>query len=158
MLQWAEYAKAYQENKDVPLVLVKEFVTKNMGSWTTTLNGTEVEAVTLYGRGLVPVKQACTIYDIAFSYGTDNTFDLTYQGNTLSIRTNSNLGKLNDSEYKLTTAIYNKDNINYIAIKDLEYLLNLQPVIDEILEETSEEIIEETEESEVLEDHTSSEY
>ncbi|MGL4736078.1 MAG: M14 family zinc carboxypeptidase [Cellulosilyticaceae bacterium] len=137
-LGWWEYAKIWKDNKDVPLKMCQEIIKINTGKWQGEVKGGAVQAPTVFGRTILPIKEISNIMDVKVTYLSESQQLHLSKGNVvLKVKVGDLTGTLNEEQIMLPIPIYQKNGTTYIPVRTMLDLFDFTVQNNDVEEENT---------------------
>lgn len=119
-LAWSEYAKVWKNNKDVPLRLLISTMQNETKAWTTTIAGKTIQGETVFGRGMVPLREIKEALTVNITYDSiTKKVEVSRQQDTLSLTLGEKTAYYNGEKVELAMPAYAKNGVTYLPLRDL---------------------------------------
>ena len=119
-LAWSEYTKVWKNNKDVPLCLLISTMQNETKAWTTTIAGKTIQGETVFGRGMVPLREIKEALTVNITYDSiTKRVEVSRQQDTLSLTLGEKTAYYNGGKVELAMPAYAKNGVTYFPLRDL---------------------------------------
>ncbi len=116
-LKWEEYSRIWGKNKDIPILLASEIISKNTLECDVLVQGQNIKGKNVFETTMVPVAQFANIFNLRYSY---EPIDKTITLKNLEKRVTFTLGEKtiihNGEEITLSVPAYQSNGTSYIPL------------------------------------------